>query len=83
MLNRESSRDADRFDQIPSVAIEVLEYGHDAIRFVARRLDEPDAPLCVGEVVTSEVVCFEEQEYATATLVAYSFTLPVTNSPCQ
>ena len=48
MLNWESSRDDDRFDQIPPVAIEVLEDGHDAIRFLARRLDEPDASLGVG-----------------------------------
>lgn len=83
MVNWESSRDGDRFDQIPSVAIKVLENGHDAIRFMARLLDEPDAPLGVGEVVTGEVIGFEEQEHPTATLISDRSTLSVTDSPRQ
>jgi hypothetical protein len=50
---------------------------------MARRLDEPDASLGVGEMVAGKVVRFEEQEYSTATLIADRFTLPVTDSPHQ
>jgi hypothetical protein len=54
MLCRESLIASDRFDQIPSVTIEVFEDSHDAIRFMARGLDEADTPLRVSEVVTGE-----------------------------
>ena len=83
MVNLESSRDGARFNQIPSIAIKVLEDGHDAIRFTARLLDEPNAPLGKGKVVTGEVIGFEEQEHPTATLIADRSTLPVTDSPRQ
>lgn len=81
MVNWELGRDGDRFDQIPSVAIKVLEDGHDAIRFMARLLDEPDAPLGISKVVKSKVIGFKKQEHPTATLIADRSTLPLTDSP--
>jgi hypothetical protein len=55
--------DRDRLNQIPSIAIKVFEDDHDAMRFMARLLDEPDAPLGIGKLVTGEVIGFEEQEH--------------------
>ena len=83
MLNRESLLAGGRFDQIPSVAIEVLEDSHDAIRFMARCLNEADTLLRIGKMVAGEVVRFEKQEHSTAALIADRFTLPVADGPRQ
>jgi len=79
MADRRSSLAHARFDQIPSVSVEVFEDRRRAIWFMARRFNKTDAPLRVSEVVTGKVVCFEKQEHATAALIADRLTWPVAN----
>ena len=78
-----ASSAGDGFDQIPPVAIDVFEDSHDAIGFMPGCLDEANTLPRVGEVVPGKVVRFEEQEHATAALVADRFALPVADSPRQ
>jgi hypothetical protein len=73
-----AARCGGRLDQVPPVPVEILEDRDGAIILAAGRLDEPNATLGVGEVVTREVVRLKEQEHAAAALVAdcRSLSLP-------
>ena len=66
-----------RLDQVPPVAVNVLEDGDDPVRLGPRRLDEADTLAFVSGVISREVVRFQKQEHATATLIADCNALPL------
>jgi hypothetical protein len=70
-------------DQVPTIAINVFEHRYGTVGLVARRLDEADAPLRVGQMVTIEVVRLKEQEHSAAALIANCFALPIVRRLCQ
>jgi hypothetical protein len=59
-----------QLNQVPEVAVEVLEDCHGAVGVGGGRADEAHAPRAEGAIVAPEVVRLEEQENAPARLVA-------------
>ena len=59
-----------RLDQVPAVAVKVLEHRHSPIGFATRRLEETDARAQHPAVVALEVVGLQEQHHPAAALVA-------------
>src|SRR5262245_6333613 len=59
-----------RLDQVPLVAVEVLEHGNRTIGLMPRRLEEDDAVPSQALVVAGEVIRFEEEADSAAGLVA-------------
>src|SRR5262249_55572665 len=62
------------------VAVEILEHGNGSVRFPPRRLPENDAPRAHRLVVGPEIIRMEEQEDASAGLVAHLRKLLVRGS---
>src|SRR5262245_41939395 len=63
------SRSTPWFDQVPLVAVEILEHSDGAVRFVARRLEEIDAGGKERLVVAREVIRLKEEADASTGLV--------------
>lgn len=70
-------------DQIPPVPVKVFKHRYNAVVLVARFLDENDALAQVLEMISGEVVCFEEKEYSTAALISNCLSLSVVSSTRQ
>src|SRR5690349_7835977 len=59
-----------RLNEVPAVAVEVLEHGNATVDLMARRLEESHAGRAHPGVVGGEVVSLQEQEDAPATLIS-------------
>lgn len=83
MMKRELPLGGKWFDQIQSIAIEILKYRHGAIWLVPRIFDETNTPLRIGEMVSREIIRLQKQEHATTALIADGFALPLAYSSRQ
>jgi hypothetical protein len=59
-----------RLDQVPEIAIEILEYGDYAIWLLPRRLSEEDASTQEARMVAGEIVRSQKEANTTSGLVA-------------
>ena len=71
------------FDQVPAVAIKILEHGHRSIGFVARLFDEFHATRKKGGVVADEILGVKTEENAPHGLGAHLCRLSRGFSPRQ
>jgi hypothetical protein len=63
-------------DKVPAVAVQVFEDGDDAIGFMTGRFEKTDAGGGHSPVIAGEIVGLQEQEDASAGLIADPVGLP-------
>ena len=72
-----------KFDQIPTIAVEIFKYRNRAISGLERITDEADAACFEGRIVALEVIGGEEQEHATSRLIADEIPLFRVGGACE
>jgi|GEM_PF-4504987 len=70
-------------DQIPPISVKIFKPCYNAAVLVARFLEENDALAQVLEMISGEVVCFEEKEDSTFALISNCLSLSVVSSTRQ